>query len=182
MASGELQYDCDGLIDHGLPVRDGKEGVQPILVELLNYLQSELKAPVRITSGHRCPKHQSYMDPSPKAQGTKHLIGAEVAFYIEGFEEKIFDLIPPIEAFYKNHPRYKDRTAFQTFKRWDKETDVRTTPWYNEEIFIKLYQADEGRNLDNTHPYPYLSIQVRLDFEKSEKVQYTWKGGEHYFR
>ena len=31
-----------------------------------------------------------------------------------------------------------------------------TIPWFNKEIFIKLYRKSEGRDGDNRHPYPYL--------------------------
>ncbi len=178
--NGELQGDCDGYFEHGLPVRNGEEGVQPILIELLNILQEKTKNQVIVTSGHRCPKHQAYLYSHPKAQASKHQVGAEVAFYIPNWEPE--NLIPIIENFYKSHSRYEQRPSYLHFKRWDKETDVRTPPWYNEEIFIKIYQQDEGRNEDNSHPFPYLSIQVRYDMEKGEKVQYTWKGSQEYFR
>ena len=43
-------------------------------------------------------------------------------------------------------------------------------PWQNKEILIKLYQKDEGRDLDNRHPHPYISIQVRYDRDRGEPV------------
>jgi hypothetical protein len=55
------------------------------------------------------------------------------------------------------------------------ESDVSTPPWYNKEILIKLYLKNEGRDFDNRHPYPYVSIQVRFDRELNEKVVCSWQ-------
>ena len=62
-------------------------------------------------------------------------------------------------------------------------SDVAIKPWYNREIFIKLYQKNEGRNFDNRHPYPYISVQVRYDYDAQKKVTYSWdKAFRNYMR
>ncbi len=69
----------------------------------------------------------------------------------------------------------KQKTSFQQtewteFQRWTRAgSDVAIYPWYNKEIFIKLYQATEGRDLDNSHPYPYIAIQVRWDRDRNQR-------------
>ena len=65
----------------------------------------------------------------------------------------------------------------------NQDTGILTAPWYNKEIFIKLYKKKEGRNFDNRHPYPYISIQVRFDTELNERVIYSWdKAYKNYLR
>jgi len=180
-ASGEeLSYeDCRGSLAHSLPFIDGKETVYPILIELLNWLQAKTEKRVVITSGHRCPKHNTYVDPSKGNQISKHLIGAEVSFYVEGMEEQPEQLIGLLEEFYAE----EEQSSLREFRRYSGSTNVRTQPWFNKEVFIKLFQADEGRNGDNTHTYPYVSIQVRWDRASDKQVAYTWKGAHFgYFQ
>lgn len=182
----ELQhhYDCAGIEKHGLPLREGKEFIYPILTELLNYLQTKTAKRIVITCGHRCPEHNIYADPSPENQYSKHMIGAEVSFYVQGLEDHPEQLITLIQNFYKESPRYRGQKDFEEFKRYEKnDTNVSTQPWHNKEIFIKLFKKKEGRNFDNRHPYPYISIQVRYDRDLNEKVIYTWdKAYRNYHR
>ncbi len=155
--------DCGGWRKHSLPVKDGKEFIYPILISLLNHIQSVTRHKVIITSGHRCPAHNTYLDPTFANQYSKHMIGAEVSFYVEGMENAPLSLVQIIQDYYSD-----------PFKRFDGKTNVSTPPWMNKEIFIKLFTSEEGRNCDNTHPYPYLSIQVRYDRDSNEPVTYTW--------
>lgn len=177
-------YDCGGSSRHSLPLKDGKEFIYPILIELINHIQDQTERCVVITSGHRCPEHNAYIDPSPSNQYSKHMIGAEVSFYVQGLEEHPEQIVKMIQQFYKVTPPYQGRQDYETFKRFDKDkTNVSTPPWFNKEIFIKLYERKEGRNLDNRHPYPYLSIQVRHDRDTDEKVIYSWdKAFKNYYR
>lgn len=173
-------HDCGGAQKHSLPLREGKEWVYPILIEILNDLQQILGKRVVITSGHRCPEHNTYVDPSPLNQFSKHQIGAEVDFYVQGLEDQPEKVIASVLSYYSRAPKYSGKKEFTEFKRYEKgDTNVSTKPWMNKEIFIKLYKAKEGRNFDNRHPYPYISIQVRNDLEKKERVVYSW---EHAFR
>lgn len=165
----ERLTDCLGIQKHGLPLREGKEFIYPILIDLMNYLQESLGKQVVITSGHRCPEHNSYIDYSKINQTSKHQIGAEVSFYVVGAEEDPLRIIEQLMAYYN-----KQGKDYTNFLRYEKETDVSTPPWYNKEIFIKLYKPHEGRNLDNSHPYPYISIQVRHDRDLNQKVTYSW--------
>lgn len=176
--------DCGGLQTHSLPIRNDKEFIYPILIELLNYIQANTQQRVIITSGHRCPEHNTYVDSSPTNQYSKHMIGAEVAFYVNGMEnqpEKIVDLI---QKFYQESPRYHNQKEYITFQRYDKgKVQTETLPWYNKEVFVKIFKKNEGRNLDNRHPYPYLSIQVRYDCDSNEQVNYSWeKAHRNYHR
>lgn len=162
---GDLR-DCVGCCKHSLPIRDGNEFIYPVLIELLNEIQRQTGRRVVIIAGHRCPEHNAYVDNTPQNLLSKHQIGAEVSFYVEGFEhspEKIVELI--INT-------YKVNSAF---KRYEKEdTNVSTPPWFNKEIFIKLFKATEGRTIETNHKHPYLSIQVRHDRERDESVVYSW--------
>lgn len=167
-------YDCNGSERHSLPLKDDKEWVYPILIDLLNHVQEITGRHVVITCGHRCPEHNTYADSSLSNQYSKHMIGAEVDFYVQGLEEHPEQIVKIIQNFYKTDPRYRGKSEYEEFQRYEKsDTDVSTPPWCNKEIFIKLYEKKEGRDFDNRHPYPYLSIQVRHDKDTNEKVNYS---------
>ncbi len=167
-------FRCKGGEKHSLPLREEKEFVYPILLDLLSFIQQKTGCNVVITCGHRCPSHNTFADPSAFNQTSKHMIGAEVDFYVqtrENHPEKVVDLVM---QYFKDAPFYKGKKEYTTFERLDlKQTNVSTSPWYNKEILIKLYKKGEGRDKDNKHPYPYLSLQVRFDKEKGEKVTYS---------
>lgn len=172
----ELQryYDCSGGEKHSLPLQDGKEHIYPILLELMNEIQNKTNSPVIITSGHRCPSHQNFIDSSPKAGGSKHQVGAAVSFYVEGLEAYPERILQIIFDYYKTHDRYEGKQEYISFSRYEKESDVTINPWYNKEVFIKLYKAQEGRDFDNRHPYAYLNVQVRFDRSKNEPVTVSY--------
>lgn len=161
--------DCS---DHGLPLKNGEEFIYPCLIHLLNTIQEKLGKRVVITSGHRCPEHNTYCDYSPYNWGSKHMLGAEVDFYVEGLEEepeKVIELIM--------------NTYSDPFKRYAREgLDITTPPWFNDEIFIKLYLPHEGRDFDNQHPYPYIGVQVRFDEEEGKRVTYSPEQAQNYLR
>jgi hypothetical protein len=184
--NGENRYisDCNGPYDHSLPIKEGKEIIYPILIELLNYIQLKTEKKVIITSGHRCPDHHLYVDSSAAQRYSKHMIGAEADFYVQGLEDKPEYIIDLIHKYYQDTKIYDGQKPYQQFVRWEKgDSDVSTFPWYNKEIFVKLYKKNEGRNLDNPHNYPYISIQVRFDKDANEKVTYSWdKAFRGYYR
>lgn len=169
--------DCGGVNKHSLPLRDNKEFIYPILIDLLNYIQEKTGKKVIITSGHRCPEHNTYVDSSPSNSYSKHMIGAEVSFYVQGLEHQPERVINHLLSYYQGQPDY-------VFKRYEKgDTNVSIPPWYNKEVYIKLSMPCEGRNFDNQHPYPYISIQVRYDKDKQERVIYSWElANKNYFR
>lgn len=159
--NGDPLFDCSGC--HSLPLRDNKEFIWPALIDLLNHIQATLNKRVIITCGHRCPAHNTFSDPSRYNQPSKHQIGAEVDFYVEGLEDDPYTVISCILAHQPPCKRYTKGSL-----------NVRTEPWFNKEIFVKLYESDEGRDLDNQHPYPYISVQMRYDIQTNEWITYTW--------
>lgn len=165
--------DCGGHTRHGLPIIRGKETVYPILMDLLNYVQKKTGKRVVITCGHRCPQHNAYADPSKESRASKHQVGAEVDFYVQGMEERPQEIVGVLMQYFQETPSYKKDKEAQEFRRLAAQQPT-TEPWYNKEILIKLFQKDEGRDWDNRHPHPYLSIQVRYDPEGKEKVSYSW--------
>ncbi len=177
-------YDCGGVDKHSLPLRDGKEFIYPILIELLNHIQATTGKRVVITSGHRCPEHNTYNNADKENQYSKHMIGAEVAFYVQGLEDKPETIVNIIQNFYKTNPRYKGKKDYEVFRRYEKQdTNVSTPPWHNKEIFVKLFAKKEGRDFDNRHPYAYISIQVRYDRDLNQNVNYSWdKAFRNYHR
>lgn len=167
--------DCGGIQSHSLPLRNGKEFIYPILIDLLNYIQEITEKQVVITSGHRCPDHNRYVNPLPQNRYSKHQIGAEVSFYVKGMEGEPGYIVKLLMEYYKNKPKYAGKKDYQEFLRYEKKDSyVAIQPWYNKEVFIKIFQAHEGRDLDNNHAYPYVSIQVRYDEELQARVNYTW--------
>lgn len=170
--------DCSGIEEHSLPIREGKEFIYPILIQLLNAIQAQTGRKVVITTGHRCLTHHQYVTAGRGAATSKHLLGAEVAFYVEGFEDRPEEIIAKVQDYFREEASYAGAREYVEFERWDLEkTDVLVAPWYNKEIFIKLYGKDEGRDGDNTHPFPYIGIQVRYDRMKNEKVIYSDEKG-----
>lgn len=181
----QVQYfDCGGAEKHSLPLRDNKEFIYPILLDLMNYIQAKTNKKVVITSGHRCPDHNNYVDSSSSNLYSKHMVGAEVSFYVQGMEDRPDQVIALLQKYYKDTPKYEGKKEYIEFKRYDKnDAGVSTLPWFNKEIFVKLFHKKEGRNFDNRHPYPYISVQVRYDWDLKEKVIYTWdKATRNYLR
>lgn len=175
-------FDCGGADRHGLPLKNEQEFIYPILVDLLNYLQVETGKQVVITSGHRCPTHNTYVDPSKENIYSKHMIGAEVSFYLRGIEDQPEEIVRLLQEYYVKMPKYENRSEFVNFQRYEKsDTNVSIKPWYNKEIYIKLFQEEEGRNFDNRHPYPYIGVQVRWDSELKDRVSYTWQKAHYSF-
>ncbi|MCC5831684.1 MAG: hypothetical protein JJU12_01385 [Chlamydiales bacterium] len=166
--------DCPGGRRHGLPLKEGREFVYPCLIDLLNYIQEKTERRVVVTTGHRCPIHNAYCDQTPYNWGSKHMLGAEVDFYVEGMEEEPEKIINLLMAYYKNE---------EPFLRYNREgLNISTPPWYNKEIFIKLYLSHEGRDFDNQHPYPYIGIQVRYDRDEKARVVFTQEQAQNYLR
>ena len=103
------------------------------------------------------------------------MLGAEVDFYVQGMEKNPEKIVELILVYYHAQPKYKGLKEFEEFKRYEKkESHVLTPPWVNKELFIKLYKKNEGRDFDNRHPYPYISLQVRYDWDRQEPVTYSW--------
>ncbi len=174
--SNLILQDCAGVHNHSLPTRGKKEFIYPILLDLLNYIQLKTGCQVIITCGHRCPTHHAYSDSSLYNTSSKHMIGAEVDFYVKGMEDKPQEITSLIMQYYKEQECYKGHLEYEKFSRLDSvKVDIATPPWINKEILIKLYQKGEGRDFDNLHPYPYIGLQVRFDRERNEKVTYSWE-------
>lgn len=172
-------FDCGGYHDHSLPIRDGREFIYPVLIELLNFVQIETQKEVVISSGHRCPKHNSYLDESFSNQYSKHLIGAEVDFYVKGMEQDPEEVAELLMKYYQETEPFKEDEHYKVFHRYDGSTNVSTKPWFNREVFIKIARVDEGRNLDNQHIHPYITIQVRYDRDLEKRVLVEWDKAYH---
>jgi len=171
-------HDCQGARGHGLSLRERKEFIYPCLIHLLNYIQEKTEKQVIITTGYRCPQHNAYADPSSYNWGSKHMLGAEVDFYVKEMEEKPEAIIELIKEYYR-----EKESEYKMFLRFEKENlNISTRPWYNKEIFVKLYLKEEGRDFDNQHPYPYIGIQLRYDSELKKRVVFDPKESQNYLR
>lgn len=157
--NNNFYYDCGGYDKHSLPIRENKEYIYPILIELLNHVQTTTHKRVIITCGHRCPAHDRYAQNSKQYFLSKHLIGAEVDFYVEGMESQPEKIISILKQYYEKHED-KDYTSFNSVNHEE----------VNKEISLRVHQKDEGRDLDNQHSYPYITIQVRYDKGLNKKV------------
>jgi hypothetical protein len=175
LPEGMVGYlDCEGSAHHGLPILQGKEGVYPILLDLLNYVQKKLAKRVIITCGHRCPTHNRYADPSQKNRSSKHQIGAEVDFYVQGLEEAPQVVLKALFEFYRETPRYRDQKEYILHPYEKEGHSGALCAWINQEVFIAIHAKEEGRDFDNRHPYPYITIQVRYDRDLAQRVVYDW--------
>ncbi len=176
-------HDCGGYQKHSLPLRDGREFIYPILIDLLNYIQNKTQKKVIITSGHSCPDHVVYLDPSKPQHTSKHTIGAEVDFYVETLENEPKKILELIFNFYRENSKYNGLKDYENFTRYEKDQGTSLQPWMNKEVFVRIFRKNEGRDFDNSHSFPYLSIQVRYDFDKKERVQYSWdQAFKNYYR
>jgi hypothetical protein len=172
--------DCNGSSKHSLPIIHGRENIYPVLIDILNYIQKKLRQKVVVTCGHRCPLHNLYSEPDQV--DSWHMIGAEVDFYIKDFEDKAFDVIELIKDYYKNSELYQNKIDYTKFQRI-KLDNLKTKAWVNKEICIKFYQKEEGRDYDNRHPYPYISIQAKYDRDLKEMVTYSKaKAEKNYYK
>jgi len=162
--------DCGGIDRHSLPVREGKEFIYPALIELLGYVQERLKRPVIVTCGHRCPAHNQYADDSKRARTSKHLVGAEVDFYVEGYEESPESVIELLVQYYRENGEMGPLATHRGL------SSLARVPLSNREVVVRLYGKTEGRDFDNEHPYPYISIELLYDKEAKKRVHYTWHG------
>lgn len=112
---------------------------------------------------------------------SKHMVGAEVAFYVQGLEQQPLAVMDMLQSYFEQSTRYRSLQGYAPFQRYEKEScGVATAPWCNKEIFIKLFRHNEGRNKDNDHNYPYIDIQVRVDRENSEKILPAWRQAQNY--
>ncbi len=165
-------YDCGGAQKHSLPLRDQKEFIYPVLIDLLNYIQTMTAKRVVVTCGHCCPEHNAYLNPDSSHSNSKHMLGAEVDFYVQEMEEQPEKLIALIETYYKENSKYTGLKEYQEFKTIEKEN--KNPVWMNKEILVKIFKKNEGRDFDNRHPYAYITIQVRHDWDLNEQVNYSW--------
>ena len=168
---GKHFRDCEGIDTHGLPFRDGKEFVYPILIELLNYLQEKTKEKAIITSGYRCPIHNSYVSAPEKNATSKHQVGAEVNFYVQNFENTPQEIVKILMQYYQD----EKNSSFNPFHRCiSNPKGLKHSGWYNKEVIIRIHEKDESRDFDNRHPYPFISIEVRYDRDTNSVVSYDW--------
>jgi len=165
-----LLNDCNGSSKHSLPLIHGRENVYQTLLDILNYIQINLNQKVVITCGYRCPKHSVYAEPMQAE--SYHMIGAEVDFYIKGYETKADTVVEEIINYYKNSDLYKNQSDYTNFQRVS-VNGTKTKAWVNKEICIKYFDKSEGRDIDNRHPYPYISIQVKYDKALKEKIVFS---------
>jgi uncharacterized protein YcbK (DUF882 family) len=171
--SKDTYYDCHG--NHGPALIHDKEGVYPVLIDLLNYIQQKTKKRVIITSGYRCPTHNLYADRSNENQSSFHLIGAEVDFYVLGLEDRPYEVLNLIFEFYKDKKGYRGKKEYEQFARLGKDSSCSTLPWANKEIVVKFYKKNEGRDGDNKHPFPYICVSVKYDRDRKEDVYLSKK-------
>jgi len=162
--------DCNGSSKHSLPLIHGRENVYQALLDILNYIQTKLNQKVVVTCGYRCPKHSIYSEPTQTE--SYHMLGAEVDFYVKGYETQAESVIEEIINYYKNSDFYKNKSDYTTFQRVT-VNESQTKAWLNKEICIKYFDKSEGRDIDNRHPYPYISIQVRYDKDLKEKIIFS---------
>ncbi len=162
-------FDCSGSVHHSLPIVGGKEFIYPVLIEILNYIQARTLKKVVITCGHRCPEHNAYADMHGMAKTSKHMIGAEVDFYVAGLEMNPEVVLELIVRFFRENAHYRGRAEYEQF------TSLKAAEsWANKEIAVRFFSKEEGRDDDNRHPYPYFCIEVLRDRDTKSKVLYTW--------
>lgn len=172
-------YDCRGGEQHSLPLRDGQEWIAPLLLVMLNFCQERFERPVHITCGHCCLDHRTYLYPHASSEGVGHVLGAEVDFYVEGWESRPERVVQALLEFYRtrwNHDQH-EKGEFS----YDEKDGSRF--WKNREVVLSIHAAHLGRDEDNNHSYPYLTIRVRYDKESKDTLKYSWdRALKSYYR
>jgi len=166
---GRYHRDCDGLHTHSLPIKNYREFIYPTLIELLNHVQKKTQKKVVVTCGHRCPRHNLYADPDPSAQTSKHQIGAEVDFYVEGMEYSPEKIVNVLIGYYQTDTNSSSATHS-------------SLSWANKEVKITIHREGQGRDQDNQHPYPYLTIELLYDKQSRRPVRYASQEANSLYR
>lgn len=167
-------FDCQGADKHSLPICEDRESIYPALLEILNFLQDQLKKKVVVTAGHRCYLHQTYLLGTTSGAITKYLVGAQVDFLIDGLQASSQQIIDCLQKYYQE--------IFPNEKDYHLEKTV-TGVWQNKEIFVRFFAKHEGRNEDNSHDYPYLSIELKHDRVLNKKIHVKYQQAINgYFR
>ena len=165
--------DCGGVRSHSLPTEGGTEFVYPVLIDLLNYVQIKTGRRVVITCAHRCPIHNKYAE--PMATHSKHLVGAEVDFYVEGYEQDMAQIVEILVRFYRESEVYATQSEYTSFSVCTGNPRSLAHPgWKNREVAIRVFGPDEGRDFDNRHEHAYISIELLYNREARKKVHYNW--------
>ncbi len=103
--------------------------------------------------------------PAKENRISKHQIGAEVDFYVQGMEDRPRKRSPAFSCSTIKKP-LSIKTIRNTLNSSAMTSrTIRHPALVNKEIFIKIYQKDEGRDADNRHPHAYITLQVRFDRE-----------------
>jgi hypothetical protein len=175
----ERLVDCEGLGSHSLPVREGEEFIYDILIDLLNHVQAKNKKRVIITSGYRCPIHNRYCNHTKINASSKHQIGGEVDFYVEGMEQDVEVIVEQLIDYYK-----EQEPSYQQFRKVIREKNgIQYPVWSNKEISISISHYKISGDLDNAFSHPYITIDLKLDRERGERVEYSWqKANNGYMR
>jgi hypothetical protein len=155
-------FDCQGPDKHSLPIVEDKEAVYPALLEILNGIQDHLKRKVVVTAGHRCYQHQTYLLGTTSGAITKYLIGAQVDFLVEGVSLLHHSVIDCLQDYYNK--------TFGGDKEYVLEKSAAGV-WQNKEIALRYVAKHEGRNEDNSHEYPYFSLELKYDRSLDKKIQ-----------
>lgn len=176
-------FDCSGCRSHSLPIRNGCEYISPVLIEILTNIEQKTKKQVVITSGHHCPAHHRYVCAKGFHSSSKHMIGAAVTFYVIGLEHAQDMILACLHEYYTQLvlPE-KEKKQYLEFKKTELTKDTSSAAWYNKEVMIKFYKSHEGRDMDNSHPYPYISLEIRYDRDTKQQLVVSQKDAEQIYR
>lgn len=126
---------------HSLPKMEGEEVYSKLILEKLNLIQRELGRQVLITSGHRCPIHNIYCNPTGTAVFNKHLVAARVDFIVQtDSPEEVVDIL-------RRHSKDKFTQAGDRLQ------------WNSSELSIQWTRSLDLRDFDNRHNLPYFTIE-----------------------
>ncbi|MCF7806751.1 MAG: hypothetical protein K9M07_00185 [Simkaniaceae bacterium] len=165
--------DCGGIETHSLPIQDRDEFVYPILLNLLNYVQAQMKRQVVVVCAHRCPLHQAYATHSSEKKISKHMMGAEVDFYVNGAEDKPYEAVKYLMQYYRDDPDVLEKKPFtQFFEASSSQNGV--SSWMNREIIIRIHHSQGEEDLDHPTTHPFITIELRYDRISGKRVDFNW--------
>jgi hypothetical protein len=138
-------FDCNAIHTHSLPVQDTREFIYQEFLDLLNALQDKTGKRVLVHEGHRCPKHNHYLDSSYKNSFSKHQIAARVTFSLQGYS--LPETIDVIREYYTscNNPLYIKAEGI----------------WSNK--YIRVYAMQP------------IALELMFDRDSQKRVEYSYR-------
>lgn len=159
--------DCNSE-SHSLPLRGGKEYVFPVLIDMCNYVQQELKSCVKIAAGHRCDAHSRYQLASLRNVGSRHRACALVTLYVENCSDTPEKVVDSIASFLASDC-YKRDNIFKTSCKYIHQ-GTKNARLTSKEFDVGIASQEALQDSEHLSAPYYITIKVLYDYEAKSSV------------